>query len=263
MQATGCVHLSVDDVISSLHDLSTRPYASLWDQPFFAFLKRMNDVWGAAFSLYVFHSTPDWDLSLMNTRYRDEFQAASGWLKLGFHAFGADTRYDGSGATAQEALDHYRATVRAIRAFAGDEAVDTFPRAHRFEGTLAMARAWRDVDGFGIRGLLSADDDRVSYYHTRRQRDALLKVGRLCDGAEGMCFVRTDLRLENEADPAGALAAMVHDGASSGAQQGMVCVFTHEQHFDSAMEGKINAVCRWAVSSGFAFGFPADHIQRS
>ncbi|MEH7236375.1 hypothetical protein [Bacillus sp. JJ1562] len=88
------MHLSTDDVIEMLKELSTGNYNSVWDHPIFGFFKAMHDKYGAVFSLYCFNKDGSWNLSQMTTKFKDEFRKASSWFRFGFHAYEMASRYD-------------------------------------------------------------------------------------------------------------------------------------------------------------------------
>ena len=51
------IHISFDDVASCISNLSKNSYASLFDEPFFGWLKNLHDTYGAKFSLYIYNLT--------------------------------------------------------------------------------------------------------------------------------------------------------------------------------------------------------------
>ena len=82
----------IDDVIWLFRDLTRQRPASLFDNPFLALLEKCHRLYGAKFQLNVFYRTDfyygddEFTLAEMTDAYRAEFEAASQWLKLGFHS---------------------------------------------------------------------------------------------------------------------------------------------------------------------------------
>jgi len=82
----------IDDVIWVFRDLTRQRPASMWDNPYMATLKKAHDEYGVKTQLNVFYETDFWynddvfTLSDMTDAYKSEFEAASDWLKLGFHS---------------------------------------------------------------------------------------------------------------------------------------------------------------------------------
>ena len=82
------VHVSIDDVAICLKDLNDNKdkYSSLFEQPFFSYLKCYHDCFGVKFTLYTYEQYKDYNISCLTNKYRDEFLNNSDWLKLGYHA---------------------------------------------------------------------------------------------------------------------------------------------------------------------------------
>lgn len=82
----------IDDVIWVFRDLARQKPASLFDNPFMRLLKEGHDRYGMKVQLNVFYRTDffygrdEFTLADMTDAYKAEFEAASHWLKLGFHA---------------------------------------------------------------------------------------------------------------------------------------------------------------------------------
>ena len=82
----------IDDVIWLFRDLTRQRPASLFDNPFLKMLKELHDDFGVKTQLNVFCETDrfygndHFSLTEMTDAYKAEFEAASDWLKFGFHA---------------------------------------------------------------------------------------------------------------------------------------------------------------------------------
>lgn len=249
------LHLSVDDVIEPLRSLFEGRYASVWQQPIFSYLRHLHQRFGAAFSLYAFHQggAGGWSLDQANDRHAAEFAAASTWLRFGFHAQDASSRYGPGANHEQYAAQHYADVMAALLRMAAPEALDRAPRVHYYTGSLAAVRAWREAR-WGVRGLLTADDERAEvYYLSAAQRAAVATRGELFDAVERLRLFRTDVRLENCHDPVAVLKRL--PVGRRGAH-----VFTHAQYLDDpTVRARLEAVGSWMRSNEVPGGFPLDH----
>ncbi|MFU8888907.1 MAG: hypothetical protein ACNA8N_09930 [Trueperaceae bacterium] len=251
------LHLSVDDVVTVLRDLAERPLATPWAQPTLGWLRELHEASGAVVSLYPFLRDGGWRLERMPARHRDAFEAASGWLRFGFHALDAASDYGIGGLPAAVAGAHYGRFVTAVRRFAGAAAIDRAPRVHRFLGTARAVRAWRDAPD-GVVGLLTADDARADVYHLDGEtRARLARDGVAFDARERIWLVASLPRLERLAAVAERLDAAV---AAGWTRRGVpLCLFTHEVHLgDPRVRARVGRALAWARSAGAAFAFPQD-----
>ncbi len=82
----------IDDVIWVFRDIAKQRPASIYDNAFFGMLKKAHDTYGLKVQLNVFYRTSFWydnrefTLRDMPDDYKPEFEAASDWLKFGFHS---------------------------------------------------------------------------------------------------------------------------------------------------------------------------------
>ena len=82
----------IDDVIWVFRDIARSHPVSIYDNSYMAMLKKAHDEYGLKVQLNVFYRTSFWYgvdefcLSEMPDCYKAEFEAASDWLKFGFHS---------------------------------------------------------------------------------------------------------------------------------------------------------------------------------
>ncbi len=82
----------IDDVIWVFRDLTRQAPKSLFDNPFLKLMKEGHDKYGMKVQLNAFYRTDffygddEFSLSEMTDAYKSEWEAASDWLKIGFHA---------------------------------------------------------------------------------------------------------------------------------------------------------------------------------
>ena len=82
----------IDDVIWCFRDLTRQRPASIFDHPFLKGLKEAHDKYGMKVQLNLFcrtdyfYGSDEFCLHEMTDAYKEEFTAASDWLRFGFHA---------------------------------------------------------------------------------------------------------------------------------------------------------------------------------
>jgi len=261
------MHLSFDDELQIFRDLTNHTeYTSIFNHPTFAFLKDIHDKYGVIVSFYCYYQNTAlaFDLTQMTARFKTEFQENSDWFKLGFHGYNSSTLYDGSVSDA-DAKTHYDNFITQVIRFAGVESIDRVTRFSSYKGTIGNMRVWRDTYK-GIVGALAAHDTRVSYYHTTLQTTAVQSFDELIDYTENLSFYKSDILLEDFADPVSTLTSRISDIAYA-SQMDMLIVMTHYGFLESStpsvvdlMKTKIENVCRFALDNGYMFEFPQKYL---
>lgn len=258
------VHFSLDDFILTLKDLTVHVgiYKSIFDNPLLKSLKQQHDRYGMVVSCYLFNKTSGFELADMTTAYQAEFMSNASWLKFGFHADTVTTRYD-STYSPVKALDQYAYCYQNIKRFAGSECIDRIPRIHYFKASLDIVKAWQSSTKVPPPlGFLTADDARTSnYYLVGEALAATYKYDVYYDKLNHLSFIRTDLRLEKEANPVTTLIERSTNAAFSGQQQYFI-VFTHEPLLEANLS-KLHALNAWFLSQGFDFDFPQNRLFES
>lgn len=182
------MHISFDDTQTCFRNLAVNGYESVWEEPFFAWLFQLRERYGARFSLYTYTSV----LQGVGEKYAKEFQEASEWLKMGFHA---DTSgHNLSEISYQTGKAYWNAFVAQVaRVTGGVDNLDRLPRLEFFSGSKDALLGMRDGD-CGAVGFLSADDSRNSYYFTEQETEYLYTRDCFTDGENGLVFFATDIR---------------------------------------------------------------------
>lgn len=156
--ARSYIHFSFDDAINVFEDLTKNAdrYTSIFDNTFFKKLKNLHDQYGATFSLYCFQESPTFNLDNTTTKFKNEFHANSRWLKIGYHAYNADT-YEGetSVETLLDRVAHMRETIIKFSSVSNYDAINRFGF---FSVTKEQMIALRKNNL--LFGTLTADDSR-------------------------------------------------------------------------------------------------------
>lgn len=278
------IHFSIDDVFDTLWELGTEGFRDVFEQRTLKFLKELHDQYGCTFSGYCFFrkeapaagggtapaaagkadggtaqpagSETLRDLSALTfpAHIRAQLRDNASWLKFGFHALDHETAYGPTRfsvrecrGTYEQAREDCRKTQEVLTALGGEEILDLVPRIHYFAGAQDALQAWKDL---GIRGLLSADDDRLAYTLSEEGVRALKDAFYLEDRESGLFLIRTALRLEKTEDPAAAWQVLTEGGKP------YVEIFTHEYYMDEpAIRQKFTDFARLAERDGLPFGF--------
>lgn len=254
------MHISFDDVYACLDDISDKHYTSIFENSFFAGLKKLHDDHGAVFTLNCFNTSTknsSYDISNLPDRYRDEFKASSSWLRFAFHAESDTTAYGATSFTnnianpAQSAASYKKFTTAILNATGTEECIDTVVRLGFFTGTQENVNALKNCS-YGITGLLTADDTRLSYYFDNNLNNYILNNNDYYDGQLSLRLIRSQKRLESVSNTTTALNTL---SAYSG---NMIEIFTHEQDYKGSVPNRLKAYIEWAVSQGYGFGFAMD-----
>ena len=186
------MHISFDDVTYCFQNLKNKAatYTSLYDEPFFAWLKGLNEQYGAKFSLYVYNDS----ISEVSNKFAAEFLAAKDWLKIGLHASNGSHQF--TSATYEQGKNAWNSFVDNVVRITGSYLnIDRIPRLHTFAGSLEALRGMRDAN-CGALGFLSADDSRLSYYFDTELMQYMYSNDHVTDYENGLVFLTTDLRTD-------------------------------------------------------------------
>ena len=257
------IHISFDDVYACIKDITDRAdtYDTIFRNDFFAWLREMNQTYGAVFTLYTFNNdnhAADYDISNLPDRYAAELTDNAGWLKFGFHAKDNLKKYDVDEIEDIKA-DYGKFTEAILRASGGcAECIDRVNRLGFFAGSRANVEALQTCD-YGLLGLLTADnsEERISYYFDAELTKELNRAGEYRDETNGLLFLRSQLRLESVTDMEAQFARI-----RSYTLPKVIELFTHEQCFYGAspvkgytVKGLLEEYIRWAKENGYGFNF--------
>lgn len=257
IEATGEVymHISIDDTIDVFEDLTKNvdDYNSIFDNNTLNFFKTMHDKYGAKFSMYCFYKNGEFDLSKATNKFSNEFKQNSDWLKFGFHTIDGESNYENT--SKEKAKDDYEKVVtQLIRITGSDDCLDTIPRLQNFAGNKESILSMKNSSN-GIEGVLSADDNRLSYYLDKENSDYILTHDKYEDEANQIEFISTDLRLENFDNPYKELENRINNKDYSNSMS-ILEIFTHEVYLnDSNMKNKIKDCCKFAKKYGYVFDY--------
>lgn len=245
-------HFSIDDVNDVFADLTYNKdkYNSIFDNNTLNWLKSLHDEYGLVTSCYVFYENGNFNLSLVPSKYKDEFEKNSNWLRFGFHSLNANTSYD----TSLDLVEDYRKTIMELKRIVGSNAIDNIVRLESFKGHEKDIKKLSNLSYQPIKGLFTADDKRKSYYLNTKLNSYIYDHDRLLD--DNIVFYSTDLRIEFIKD-----IAIKEKEISTSAwnnQRDILIVFTHEWELDQDIRQRCESLCKWGKNNGYIFEFPED-----
>lgn len=184
------IHFSIDDCIEIFRDITINNYNSLFESDYFSFFKELHDKYDAKISLYSFVEYKEFNIKNTTDKFKKEFIDNSDWLKIGFHDFNENSRYNDK----ENIKKDYKLFIKYVKRFAGSlNVIDNFIRLHYFSGNLENILK---IKKFGIKGLLTADDDRDNYYLKKNENIFLNKHNIYKDIKNEIFFIKTNLRIE-------------------------------------------------------------------
>ncbi|WP_338587263.1 lipopolysaccharide biosynthesis protein [Clostridium baratii] len=240
------INISFDDTINIFKDITqhSETYDSIFDNSTLEYVRDLHNLYGANFTFYCMYEDSDgFNLKEVTDKYSKEFEENSKWLKFGFHSLTWGKNY--ANTDADEARNDYNLVVnQLVRITGSKECIERVVRLHNYAGNFSSIKAMNETNN-GIVGLLSADDDRKSYYLNNNECNKLKVKGKI--SYEGMSFLSTDIRLENTEDIKSKLNAKDNE----------LIVFTHEWLLnDKLNKEKLEEVCKFAINNGYSFNFP-------
>lgn len=138
----------IDDVIWCLRDVTQKRPKSLFDDPYFGMLKKAHDDYGITVQLNLFYRTDffygskEFTLKDVTDAYKAEFEAASDWLKFGFHAKQEFPDFPYVNADYEDVKMDCDAIFGEVRRFAGEKSISYVVVPHVVpiskEGTRAL-----------------------------------------------------------------------------------------------------------------------------
>ena len=200
------VHLSLDDFYTAFIDLNKNNYSTIFEQPTFHYLRSIHNTTGAKFTLYTFSKTKNWHLSDIPYKYLNEI-AKDTWIKIGFHS-----------ATPESSNNDTEELQKAFISFKNAIPLNLQAQTLRLHYYHSTQKDAQFLASNGIKTLLAADDNRISYSLPISINDSLINLQRI--QKDSMVYERTDIRIEKCFFPIFNVWAHLQDN--------MLVIFTHE-----------------------------------
>ena len=213
------INFSIDDCIEIFRDITINNYNSLFESDYFSFFKELHDKYNAKISLYSFVEYKGFNIKNTTDKFKKEFIDNSDWLKIGFHGFNENRRYNDK----ENIKKDYKLFLKYIKRFAGNlNIIDNFIRLHYFSGNLENMIK---IKKFGIKGLFTADDDRDNYYLKKNENIFLNKHNIYKDIKNEIFFIKTNFRIEKIEN--------INETLKTIDINNNIIMFTHEQYLNN------------------------------
>lgn len=261
--------VSIDDAIWFLKDihLNTAVYTSIFENPFLTFLKEVHDAHGTKVHINIFYETPGFNLSQLTDKFKSEWTANAGWLKLSFHANAElpDDPYKHAGY--DQVKTECGRVIREIKRFAGDETASSITTLHWGDVPVDVSRALRDCGYTGQLCDFNVDDglSPCSYYLTVEQRRHMQKRFLWRDNKEDITFIKSSIIIDTKKSPE--IIPYLDRYEKESRKPPYVDLLVHEQYFYDYYHNyqpdyrtKVLTAVKWAVDSGYSPAFLSECI---
>lgn len=256
--------LSLDDNIFFLKDISENAnrYKSIFDNPYLGFLKQVHDKYGTKIHINIYYETDGFNLSQLTDKFKNEWQANSGWLRLSFHAYANEPDRPYMNASYEKVRSDCEKVVAQIRRFAGDEMTGPVTTLHWGEATVEGCRGLRDAGYKCLPCDFNVDNNLApcSFYLDVDQRRHINKRLIWRDNKEGLIFVRCTIiidthKLEN-------IVPFLDNVKKDPHSSAYIDLLIHEQYFypfyrryQPDYRQKVLTAVKWATDNGYSPAF--------
>lgn len=174
------IHFLIDDVLWVMRDIARQKPKSLFDNPFLGMLKNAYERYGVKTQLNLFYRSSafygndDFSLSDVPDCYKKEWESASCWLKLAFHAKEEFPDYPLVNATYEDVKDMFNTVRCEVIRFAGEKSFTYGYCPHWNSVSLQGVKALYDCGvrimdvSAGKSSEYSGDADSLPYGHAMR-----------------------------------------------------------------------------------------------
>lgn len=248
-KAMGKYRISSDDNILFLADITYNKdkYNSIFDNPYLAIYKKAHDLYGAKVHLNLFYEfnrdgakrfsteRPDFNLSMMTDKFKEEWEANSDWLKLAFHSRTEYPERPYLHDSAETIIADFKDVEREVIRFAGNKTFSgDVTTTHYGTANAECVGALRDLGHKALTGyftLRPSGTPSVSYYAPVPLVEHVGERDFFVDTEMDMIFGRID-RVTN----LGTFEEVMEDMeyiVNHPHRGGFVSIMIHEQHFYS------------------------------
>lgn len=256
-------HISFDDQIECLHDLSTKTYSSIFENNVFSKLKALHDKYGCVFTLELFmqnssaDTEPSFKLSSMTNKYKKEFTENSHWLKFGYH--GPDYTTYLSNMSTEDLITSVKNMYTEIERFASYANIDKTPRLSMFDCTKNQALELRKQNL--INGLLTADDARSSNVGlTSGENYIMHNYDKYTDFKNKITYFRSEERLDVSDYPTqDDVINNMNAKFNNVNNKNIFIIFGHQ--LTDELYNRLQLVCEWLFDKNFIYEYPMNNVD--
>jgi len=256
--------LSIDDNILFLKDISNNAdrYGSIFENPFLSFLKQVHDTYGTKIHINIYYETEGFNISQLTDKYKSEWKANAGWLRLSFHAFANEPDRPYLNAGYEKVKHDCEMVINQVRRFAGDEITGPVTTLHWGEATVKGCRALRDAGYKCLPCDFNVDNNLppCSYYLDVEKRRHINKRLIWKDNKEGIIFVRCAIIIDTKKPDQ--IIPFLDNIKKDPHMSAYIDLLVHEQYFYSSYidyqpeyRQKVLAAVKWAADNGYQPAF--------
>lgn len=261
--------LSLDDNIWFFQNITKQGYASLFDDPYLRLMRSMHEKYGTKVHINCYYCCPEsggFNLTQFPDRYRGEWETASGWLRLSFHALMnlPDRPYIGAGY--EQASGECEMVNREILRFAGPQSLSDYTTIHWCEGTADACRAFRANGYRTLQAGKAGRDDPIRYYLDDDAYGAVVKYGYWRDEARDLSISRASVCLN--AHTPEVICEKLDEEKRLHPLSGFIDMVMHEEYFYSSyvqylpdFAQRVEAGVRWCAEHGYTPSFRSETVR--
>ncbi|NQU84864.1 MAG: hypothetical protein HQ541_03810 [Mariniphaga sp.] len=248
------LHFSIDDSILCLEKLFLDNKKSIFDVELFKFLKKLHNEIDLHCTLYLFYSnkyfdlsTKPFDLSMVNDKYKKEFEKNSDWLKFGAHALNYQTPMNTQ--TIKESSETIQKIIESILHFAGEKSITQTWRPHFFMANLDICKI---IKKHGVKIAFAPEDKRKIFTClSPREINKLLKDRLYNDPKSGLLFIRSSHEIKSKQENIKALKEKIKQEIK---KYKVFVIYTHEYEFvKKSVRNEITNLFRFIKRQGIEF----------
>lgn len=269
-----------DDNILFLADINEYKdeYNSIFDNPYLAIYRKAHDLYGAKVHINLFFQfdaaakkhfspeRPDFDLTRMTDKFRDEFRANGSWLKLSFHAKAEMPNKPYANASAEEITRDCIRLNRELLRFAGPEVFSDCTTIHFAETTEEGTRALRSLGYRALEGDFVKSSCPCGYHYPEEMVDHIMTRDFYYDPEIDIFFCRTDIVL-NDSTLEQNMKKM-RELIENPCEGGYLDILMHEQYYYEDYRNhkpdfadRILLPCKFLWENGYTGAFISDVIR--
>lgn len=224
---------SIDDNSFFLRDLHQKQYKSLFDCFYLAELRKLNQKYGAKFTLNIYYTTEDgFDIAQLSDRWKGQFRDNGDWMKLAFHAYANMPNRPYQSAPPEKLCADFDRVAAQIHRFAGEEAYAP-PTVIHWGMTLHESfqplyqRGVRALSGYFQRNAAGKFD--VNYRWDDLHSEWLSRHDAFKDFQSGIVFSKIDIVVNTT--KIDRILPTLEPVAADPNKNEIIDLFTHEQYF--------------------------------
>jgi len=256
--------LSLDDNILFLKDISENAdrYKSIFENPYLGFLKQVHDTYGTKIHINIYFETNGFNLAQLTDKFKSEWKANSGWLRLSFHAYANEPDKPYINASYEKVKGDCEKVINQIHRFAGEEITGHVTTLHWGEATVEGCRGLRDAGYKCLPCDFNVDNNLApcSFYLDVEQRRHINKRLIWRDNKEGIIFIRCAIIINTE--KLDEIVPFLDNIKKDPHMSAYIDLLNHEQYFYSSYSAyqpdyrqKVLTSVKWAVDNGYSPAF--------